>query len=96
MHKISRLAEETEFRDSLKRNINVGERRQVYRADKPRNKATLDRDNPFLSIQYYYQIRSNITHRGKAVGNDCNKIRSSLRELLPIFKDVIKAAQAEA
>ena len=43
------------------------------------------------SIQYYYTVRSNVIHRGKMINmEDYNRLKSSLEELLLIFKDVLK------
>ena len=47
-------------------------------------------------MQYYYQVRSNITHRGKGVAQDYELLRDSLSELLPIFRKVLEAAECEA
>lgn len=81
--KIYHLAEEDEFIQSLK-DI-VKESRQVFRADKPTERAILDSNNPRKSIEYYYQVRSNLTHRGKSADNDFKIIKSSLEELYKIF-----------
>ncbi len=98
MEKVNALAGEAAFAEALQRFVSKDglEDRSVYRADQPDRKAFLDPDNPKKSLEYYYQIRSNITHRGKGVVLDYYRIKSSLEELLPIFRHVLKNAFAES
>jgi hypothetical protein len=56
----------------------------------------LDPESPEKAVDYYYQVRSNITHRGKGVGRDYNLLRDSLAELLPIFREVLREAERAA
>ena len=64
----------------------------MYRADRPTDSAErLDPADPLGSIDYYYQVRSNIVHRGKSVHDDLALVRESLSELEAIFKDVLDA-----
>ena len=86
VEKVSQLAKEVYFSSALK-NV-VSERREVF-STTDLKKYTLDPDNPQKSLKYYYQVRSNSIHRGKAVVHDFNTIRSSLIELLAIFKIVL-------
>jgi len=44
----------------------------------------LNAENAKKTFQYYYQVRSNLSHRGKAVHNEVGKVRDSLNELLEI------------
>ncbi len=92
--KLGWLATEHAFAESLQRH--VVEPREIYRADEPDNKVVLDRCSPDKAVSYYYQIRSNITHRGKAVVRDHELLTSSLAELLLIFRDVLTSAKHEA
>lgn len=94
MDKVKHLADEAAFSDGLKRYIKG--KRDVYRADRPGEKEVLDPERPEKSVLYYYQVRSNITHRGKGVVRDHDRLLRSLSELLPIFKGVLKAAQVDA
>jgi len=87
--KVFRIAEEKCFIDSLKRNvISV---REVFSAT-DLEKYTLDPNNPGQSIRYYYQVRSNVVHRGKAVTRDFDTVKLSLKELLAIFRDLLNEA----
>lgn len=92
--KVNQLAREPAFTLGLKKRIKWV--REVYRADRPTQKEVLDPKSPEKSIRYYYQIRSNITHRGKGAFNDYDRVRYSLAELLPTFREVLKAAQDDA
>lgn len=92
--KVSQLARESAFASSLL--LHVKERREVYRADRPDQKEVLDPQSPEKALKYFYQLRSNITHRGKGVVRDHERMKNSLAELLPIFRDVLRAAQCDA
>ena len=87
--KVFRIAEENSFIESLKRN--VASARTVFSAA-DLEKRTLDPNDPGKSIRYYYQIRSNAVHRGKAVTRDFETVKLSLKELLAIFRDLLNEA----
>lgn len=82
------LSKEKVFKMSLKRHVEST--RTVYSA-KDLREFTLDPKNPYYSVNYYYTIRCNVAHRGKALHSDDYIIRQSLKELLAIFKDIINA-----
>lgn len=92
--KVDQLAHESAFAESLRRYVK--DCREVYRADRPDQKAVLDPKSPDKAVHYYYQVRSNITHRGKGAVWDYDLLKSSLVELLPIFREVLKAAEHDA
>jgi hypothetical protein len=94
MEKVAQLAEDTTFQASLKKYVH--EKRSVFRADDPQKKVELDPNSPHKAVLYYYQVRSNMTHRGKAAGNDYDTVLNSLDELLKIFRDVKKNAFEES
>lgn len=50
----------------------------------------LEAANARSTILYYYQVRSNLSHRGKGVFNEFEKVHSSLRELLAITRQYLK------
>ena len=88
--KVQQIAiKETKFADSLK--IHVKRKDAIIGAAdlKPYN---LDPNNPEDSIDYYFQVRSNVVHRGKAVSKDFYILRSALGELLTIFKEMLEEA----
>jgi len=92
--KVGQLAHESPFAKGLLQHVK--ERREVYRADRPGEKVVLDPNSPVKAVRYYYQVRSNITHRGKGVVRDYDLLNKSLAELLPIFREVLKAAEHDA
>jgi hypothetical protein len=89
VNKVNRIADEPEFANALRELVT--ERRHVYRSDNPEKKETLDPAVPKKSLAYYYQVRSNITHRGKAAYGDHDTLVKSLEELLKIFQRILKA-----
>lgn len=84
--KIQLIAKEPIFAESLKKYVKS--KRRVYSSDDLK-KYELDHQKPLESIKYYYKVRSNAVHRGKAVYDDYEIIKSSLKELLPIFEDLL-------
>ncbi|MDE2058336.1 MAG: hypothetical protein KGL31_11835 [candidate division NC10 bacterium] len=92
--KVGQLAREPAFVESLRQHVTA--RREVYRADRPTEKEVLDPEVSERAVRYYYQVRSNITHRGKGVVRDYARVKVSLEELLQIFRDVLRAAQRDA
>ena len=94
MFKIHELENDEIFCNELKK-ID-GEKRHIFRSDEPRTKVTLDFNNPKKAIDYYYQIRSNIVHRGKAAFDDYRKLYNSTIELLSIMKKTVNNAFTES
>jgi hypothetical protein len=88
--KVLRMSEEPAFAAALREVVN--EQRTVYRADKPEEKLTLAPDRPKKALAYYYQIRNNVVHRGKAVVYDFDRVLEALDQLLVIFRRVLHAA----
>jgi hypothetical protein len=84
--KVYRIAKEEAFAKSLKKHVRAP--REVY-CTSDLEKCILDPDDSLKSIKYYYQVRSNAVHRGKAVARDFDILKSSLEELLGIFKDML-------
>jgi hypothetical protein len=93
--RVMNLASEPAFAIALKKHATSG--RVVYRADKPGAAAErLDPGDPPRAIRFYYQVRSNITHRGKAAYVELELVRESLSELHQIFHEVLHAAWGES
>jgi hypothetical protein len=88
--KVKHLAKEESFRTAVKRFARGP--RDVVRADRPQDKETLDPASPEEALRYYYQVRCNATHRGKAVVRDHETVEKSLSELLTIFQLVLSEA----
>lgn len=92
--KLKSLASEPAFVEALRETGAVS--REIHRTDKPKDRYKLDPSNATKSLEYYYQVRSNITHRGKGVSGDHERVRMSLAELLPIFRKVLQRAFTDA
>ncbi len=92
--KIKKLSQEDSFKNALIKHVE--REAKIFRADNPRKNYQLNKHKCEESLNYYYQIRSNIAHRGKGSSNDFTKIKNSLKELLYIFKDVLESAKNEA
>jgi hypothetical protein len=90
VRKVELLADETAFREALHETVQGT--RKVFSAKAPEDKFVLDARNPKGSVKYYYQVRSNITHRGKGVNREFEMVKLSLQELLPIFRRVLVTA----
>jgi hypothetical protein len=84
--KVYQIAKEEVFAKSLKKHVRTP--RDIY-CTSDLEKYTLDPDDPDKSIKYYYQVRSNAVHRGKAIDRDFDILKNSLEELLGIFKDML-------
>lgn len=94
VEKVNQLASEPAFAEGLLRHVKSP--REVYRADAPDQRVVLDPLAPKKALTYYYQVRSNITHRGKGVVRDHEIVMISLAELLSIFQEVLKTAERDA
>jgi hypothetical protein len=90
VHRVKHLAHEPAFVRALQKHAQPG--REVHRADDPGASAfRLDPNHPSHAIAFYYQVRSNITHRGKAAHDELSLVIGCLRELNLIFRDVLKS-----
>lgn len=94
MQKIHELGNDELFCKELSK-IKV-EKRHIIRSDQPRTKVTLDYNDPKKSLDYYYQIRSNIVHRGKAAYDDHRMLYRSTVELFGIMEKTIHNAFSES
>jgi hypothetical protein len=91
MKKVLQIATDPTFIKELSR-LPADSKRIVFRGDDPEVKERFQPDNPKKTLKYYYQVRSNLTHRGKAANNDFVIILEALRDLLPIFNRVLDDA----
>ena len=88
------VAREPAFQRALRTHVERTDK--VQRSDRPRDHESLSPTDPVGSMLYYYQLRSNVAHRGKAAVRDDKRLRSSSRELLQVFRDVLQRAFDEA
>jgi hypothetical protein len=87
------LADNIYFKEALYEFVN--EERIAYSSENPDNKTTLNNSNPKKSLEYYYQVRCNITHRGKAVTRDHHTVEKSFDELFKITRYILEKTKAE-
>jgi len=87
------LAENIYFKEALSEFVN--EERIVFSSEDPDNKTRLSMLNPKKSLDYYYQVRCNITHRGKAVTRDHDTVEKSFNELFEITKYILEKTKVE-
>ncbi len=94
--RIRHLDSDEFFIAGLKRHVNkVSEK--LYRTDNPgERELKLDPANPKKSREYYYQMRSNITHRGKSQFRDYDRLKYALETLTFIFEDMLSYAFKQA
>ena len=91
MQKIMKLANNNTFQKKLMEIEAI--HRDIYSTDNVEKKIKFEVRNPKLCLDYYYQVRCNITHRGKAAIADAKLVRQCLVELANLFKSVIEEAK---
>ena len=67
----------------------------LFSTEDPDDKTTLSAQNSKKSLDYYYQVRCNITHRGKAVIRDHDTVENSFNELFNITKYILDKTKYE-
>jgi len=96
VHNREDLAETEEFQRGLREEVSserFGD--SIYSADRDKQ-FTLTAGKTKEAIEYYYQVRSNVVHRGKTSVADYALMRDSLRELYSIFRCHILTAEGAA
>lgn len=86
-HRVNRLHELPGMADLIIKNIQRSDK--VSDSRNPNNGYSLNAAKPKKCFQYYYQVRCNLSHRGKAVQNEVEKVQSSLEELLNITEQYL-------
>ena len=85
--KVESLGRDPAFAEALRRTV-TGCRR-VFDSRNPDQSRRLDPTDPVSSAHYYYLIRCNVSHRGKAAFKDGELIRTSLHELITVMEQVL-------
>ena len=75
--------------------LNVQRTDRVSDSRNPKAAYKLDRTNAKKCFDYYYQVRSNLSHRGKGVFNEFDKVHGSLKELLAITEKYLAKLQEQ-
>jgi hypothetical protein len=86
MARVEKLGDLATFQAAVRSRVT---RRSVVTDSRTLKSYRLDRDAPAEAALYYYQVRSNLSHRGKGAWNDGELVRESLRELLSVFKKIL-------
>lgn len=74
----------------------VTQPRRVYES-RSRESAGLDPAKPSRSAEYFYVVRSNLSHRGKGAWSEAELVRMALHDLFEIFRTMLSnASQAGA
>lgn len=61
----------------------------VFDCRDPSKRYRLTPDNPNSSANYFYQVRSNLSHRGKGAWKDTAKVQLALATLLEVFEGML-------
>jgi hypothetical protein len=85
MPKIKRMGQTPAFTDAVKKYVK--ERRSIV-STIGRDSTVLSPDKPEKAYSYYYQVRSNTVHRGKAIADDADILEKCITELTSIFEEV--------
>ncbi|WP_131813883.1 hypothetical protein [Mycolicibacter kumamotonensis] len=97
--RVKRLAGEAQFEASLRATdpSATAKLRKLYRSDDPTEVVTFEPSGPpEKAITYLYQVRSNVTHRGKEELLDWDLLHTATAEVLRIFLDVLHAAERDS
>lgn len=83
MAKVRKMAAEPGFQEAL---LEIVQEERIVFSTSGTGRERLSRNHPEKSLRYYYQVRSNITHRGKALARDTELLEKCIDELVPIFE----------
>ena len=86
--KVKALGVDPLFGEILSSTTNRSHR--LFDSRDPSDPVRLDAGNPRSSARYYFQVRNNLTHRGKGAWKDGEIVRLSLLELLTIVERMVE------
>jgi hypothetical protein len=90
LEKVRRIGADDLFQAALQSTVARTDR--VFDSRDPDSCAILDVRRSESSAKYYYQVRSNMSHRGKGAWKDGELVRQSLIELLAIFTAMLESS----
>jgi hypothetical protein len=70
-------------------------KRPLYATDDPEDKVSYSTDDSWKAIKYYYQVRCNITHRGKGLIEDFKLLEVCYSELYDITNYALEQTKIE-
>jgi hypothetical protein len=88
--RIEALGNDPGFLSALRR-LGPDTSEEVSDSRNPGQKSRLDMAHPGNAAKYFYQVRSNLSHRGKGAWSDGEIVRQSLVLLLAVFKDMLSS-----
>jgi hypothetical protein len=88
--KVRAFGKDPRFLAAFERQVGLSTQ-EVSDSRDPGERTQLDGGRPDEAAAFYYQVRSNLSHRGKGAWSDGEIVRQSLRELLAIFHDMLHA-----
>ena len=94
--KIRSLSSNQNFKEVLARRTAQSTYRVIYSTDRVDDAVKFDSTNAKKSLEYYYQVRCNITHRGKAALGDSALVEKCLVDLTAIYKEFLAAEKRDA
>ena len=86
--RVSALGEDPLFAQALEQAVARDD--SVVSSEDPRETYALSRSDPRSSAEYFYKIRSNLSHRGKGAWSEAERLRVALKELLAILDHVLR------
>jgi hypothetical protein len=86
--KVAELGRDQVFGSLLQQTVQ--RRHQLFSSKDPSEIYRLDGADPRKSAKYYFQVRNNLTHRGKGAWLDAETVRQSLRELVAIMCQMVE------
>lgn len=89
--KIRRLGKSHEWAKALHDADLLSEGSSVVDSRNPRDVYRLDRRKPLRSLQYFYQFRCNLVHRGKGMISDVARLETGGLDLMSCLQSVWKA-----
>ena len=92
MEKVRQIGSDALFQAAMQSTVARTDRVFDSRDPDSRRSVVLDVRRPGSSAKYYYQVRSNMSHRGKGAWKDGELVRQSLIELLSIFTVMLENA----
>jgi hypothetical protein len=94
--KIRSLSNNSNFAEMLIKYTEHSRYRKIYSTDRADDALRFDCHNAKKSLEYFYQVRCNITHRGKAALGDSDLVEQCLRDLYRVYKEFLNAEKRDA
>lgn len=92
--RLKQFGDDSRFKEALAHTVERGDK--VFDARDPTAAFHLDPARPASSSKYFYQVRSNLSHRGKGAWSDGEKVRLALVDLLQVFERMLEKSDLSA